>query len=184
MQAEVVVSLPLERGVEVAFDGPLEVSLDCGFCQRTRRTITFTPDAPEACCAPGSARRPGVAHPPFPGRIVGLEVSRDARVVTATWRLEYDASPFEDRRYGPELRPWTGRPCWARAPMTLWCPCGASTAARAQSNRARPWSLHCGCGRLLFTERRESPVLRWLDPDRRRWRQAPERYGPIPRARV
>ena len=178
-KAEVIVTLPVASDVQATFSRDLEVSLDCGHCRRARRTVIFSLGADAARCSPGSAKRTDEAHPPYPGRLVGQDVSRDANgAIIAVHRLEYDVSRFDDARYGPEARPWTGYPTWGRVTFKLDCPvCGSSLEESTQSNLVRPYSCTCGCGYRFFSEHREQPLLRWLDPQRGNWVVVPERFG-------
>lgn len=177
-QAEVVLELPLDPGVGVIFGDELEVSLDCSHCVRTDRTVIFTLGATTAECCPGSAQRTDEVHPPFPGRIVTRVVRRGNGSATATYRLEYDVTRFDDAKYGPDQRPWSGYPTWARVSFVVTCPnCGSVEKASTQSNIVRPFSRSCDCGYVFFVERREMPVLRWLDPERQEWCEVGERWG-------
>jgi hypothetical protein len=177
--AEVVLVLPLDASVDVALGKELEVSLDCSYCRRTDRTIIFKLGAPVARCCPGSAKRADEDHPPYPGRLVDLDVRRGVDgSMTATYRLEYDVTPFEDVKYGPDLRPWTGHPTFARVRYALTCPaCKEVVRSSTQSNIVRPWTQGCRCGYQFYIERREMPLLRWLNPRTGKWCQVPERFG-------
>lgn len=177
--AEVIVRLPVASSVQASFRHDLAVSLDCQYCRRTRRTVIFKPGAESARCCPGSARRTDEEHPPYPGRLVGQDAGRDAKgAIVAVHRLEYEVSPFDDARYGPQVRPWTGHPTWARVTFTLDCPnCGSSHISSTQNNIVRPFDHLCACGYRFFTERREQPGLRWLDPERDEWIDVRERFG-------
>lgn len=178
-QAEVIVRLPVASSVQATFRHDLEVSLDCLYCRRAARTVIFVLGAESARCCPGSATRTDEDHPPYPGRLVAQDVGRDSTgAIIAVHRLEYDVSPFDDAKYGPEARPWTGYPTWARVTFSLDCPkCGSAHLTSTQNNLMRPVSFLCECGYSFFTERREQPRLRWLDPDRDNWIDVPERFG-------
>ena len=178
-KAEVILVLPLAPNVDVSLGHELAVSLDCSYCARTDRTIVFSLGAASARCCPGSATRTDEAHPPYPGRLVDLNVRRgDDGTTTATYCLEYEVSPFEDAKYGPDLRPWRGHPTWGRVRFTLTCPkCEGLVSTSTQSNIARPWTHTCGCGYQCYVERREMPLLRWLDLETGEWCQVPERFG-------
>ena len=178
-KAEIILVMPVAADVQVSLDRDLEVSLDCSYCRRTNRTVVFSLGAASARCCPGSAKRAGEDHPPYPGRLVEQKVGRDGDgAIVAAHRLEYEVSAFEDARYGPELRPWTGYPTWARVSFVLDCPgCGSSHSTSTQSNLVRPLAHKCGCGYQFFVERREMPLLRWLDPATDTWIDVPERFG-------
>ena len=177
--AELVFAFDLESKGAVVFGDELEVSLDCSHCQRTGRTVIFKVGEAVACCCPGSGKRSGENHPPYPGRIVDRKVERAANGlgVTARYRLEYEVSPFVDAKYA-ERHVWTGRPTWGRVAWTLTCnSCGKTAKHSTQSNIVRPWSERCSCGARLYIETREMPQLRWLDPESGEWQLAPERFG-------
>lgn len=180
--AELVFVFDLESKGAVAFGDELEVSLDCSHCQRMGRTVFFKLGDSVARCCPGSGERSGETHPPYPGRIIDRTVERaaDGVAVTATYRIEYEVSPFVDTKYGSERRPWTGRPTWGRVTWTLTCvACGKDAKRSTQSNIVRPWTARCSCGARLYIETREMPLLRWLDPESGDWRQSPERSGAL-----
>lgn len=171
--------LPLAPNVDVSFGRELEVALDCSYCERTNRTIVFSLGATSARCFPGSAKQPHEVHPPYPGRLVDLNVQHgDDGNITATYCLEYEVTPFEDSKYGPNRRPWSGHPTWGRVRFTLTCPkCKSFVDAGSQSNIVRPRTETCNCGYRFYVERREMPLLRWLDPETGEWCQIPERFG-------
>ena len=176
--AELVFALDLESTGAVSFAAGLEVSLACSHCRRTARTVAFTVGEATASCSPGSARtaRP---HPPYPGRIVELSVERaaDGLGATATYRLEYELTPFVDARHGA-ARPWVGHPTWGRAHWSVVCSaCGAVSSQSSQSNLVRPHTVRCACGRVLLVERRELPIIRYLEPGTDAWKRVPPRFG-------
>ena len=178
--AEIVFTFDLQSRSAVAFGNELEVSLDCSRCQRTKRTVIFKVGDAAARCCPGSGKRQAEKHPPYPGRIVERRVERgaDGFAVTATYRIEYEVSPFVDAKYGAESRPWTGRPTWGRVSWTVSCDsCGKDASQGTQSNLVRPWTARCSCGARLYVETREMPLLRWLDAETGEWRQSAERFG-------
>ncbi|HZV00745.1 MAG TPA: hypothetical protein VFF73_28780 [Planctomycetota bacterium] len=181
--AELVFAFELESKGAVAFGDELEVSLDCSHCQRARRTVVFKVGEPLARCCPGSGKRPGEVHPPYPGRIVERRCERaaDGFAVTGTYRIEYEVSRFVDLKYGDHSgypTAWTGRPTWGRVAWTLTCDsCGKNSKHSTQTNIVRPWTARCSCGTRLYVETREMPLLRWLDPETGEWCQAEERFG-------
>lgn len=174
--AEAIFVFAIKPEVEAVFDEKLEVSLDCSHCQRTRRTVDFKLGKPHATCWPGSAG--GMEeHPPYPGRLLELDVERGPEGIRAAYRIEYEVSPFVDARYGVE-RPWTGHPIWGRAQCTLKCPrCSETKNSVIQNNCMRPLGERCSCGYVFFVEHREMPLLRWPDPETGDWKQAEERFG-------
>jgi hypothetical protein len=176
-QAEIVLELALDQSVIVKFADTIEVSLDCSHCLRTDRTIDFVVGSAFGQCNPGSAKRLGDVHPPYPGRIVQRVVQRsDSGPVSVIYRLEYEVDHFEDAKYGSALRPWSGYPTWAYISFTLTCPtCGTVNQAETQNNLVRPFSHSCTCGYEFCIERREMPRLRWLDPDSDGWCEVSER---------
>jgi len=183
-KAEIILELPLATDVGVFFHTRLEVSLDCSYCKRTDRTVVLQLGASSARCIHSGYKHqlsPDWVdpHPPFPGRLVDLEVSGEKnRPVKAVYRLEYQTSRFEDAKYGPDRRPWTGHPTWARAHFILNChKCSAIYDGGIQNNVVRPYTHRCDCGYRFFTERRELPILRWLDPETGRWALVPERWS-------
>jgi hypothetical protein len=187
--AEVVVLLSLGPEVAVSLAQDLEVSLACPYCRRTNRTIGFTLGATSARCNAGSAERDDTEHPPYPGQLVDLDVRRaSGGEVAATYRLDYTVSPFDDSKYGPIRRPWSGHPTWARAKYSLTCPsCKRVASTFTQSNLSRPRRDTCTCGFDFYIERREMPLLRWLDPETGDWCQVATRFdakgplmGPLP----
>src|SRR6185437_6418008 len=76
--AEIVFKFDLQSRGAVAFGDELEVSLDCSHCRRTNRTVIFKVGDATARCCPGSGKRKGETHPPYPGRIVDRRVERGA----------------------------------------------------------------------------------------------------------
>jgi len=178
--AEIVFKFDLQSRGAVAFGDELEVSLDCSHCRRTNRTVIFKVGDATARCCPGSGKRKGETHPPYPGRIVDRRVERgaDGFAVTATYRIEYEVSPFVDAKYGAESRPWTGHPTWGRVSWTVSCDsCGEIASQSTQSNIGRPWTERCSCGARLYVETHEMPLLRWRDAETGEWRQSAERFG-------
>jgi hypothetical protein len=134
-------------GVTVTFSDTLEVSLDCCICHRCYRTVTFQVGGVEGKCTP-------TGHA-FPGKIIGME-SDPASVV---YRLEYWYELFTDAKY-PGRRTPTDRPTWGRVGFEVVCPsCGKAQRCSTQTNLGRPWTCRCKCGRELFTETDEMPVL-------------------------
>lgn len=170
-KAEIVVVLPIIADVLVSFAEQLEVSLDCSYCQRTNRTVIFEVGANAGTCIPGSAARTDEPHPPYPGQAVALRVSRaDEGSVTGTYDLEYQVSGFEDAKYGPNMRPWTGHPTWGQVAYDLTCPqCELVSRAVSQSNIVRPYTHACTCGYEFFVERDEIPRIRWFDESHGDW---------------
>lgn len=169
--ADLIIALDLHADLPVEWSDRLEVSLDCSLCQRTNRTVLFSLESPTAQCSHGP-------QPPFPGRIIQRTVDRAPNhQLTATYRIEYEISPFEDQKYGPQ-REWTEHPTWARAGLRMACPqCGTRKEQTIQTNTGRPWDVRCRCGYLFYTERREMPVIRYLAPGASEWIKVPERFG-------
>jgi hypothetical protein len=108
----------------------------------------FTVGGVEGKCTP-------TGHP-FPGKIVGKE----AGLASVVYRLEYWFEPFTDAKYAGRRTP-TDRPTWGRVGFEAVCPgCGESQRCSTQTNLGRPRTCRCGkCGRELFTETDELPVL-------------------------
>jgi hypothetical protein len=135
------------EGSRVTFSDTLEVSLDCCICQRCCRTVIFKLGDDEGTCTP-------TGHP-FPGKIVGREANADS----VLYRLEYGYEQFEDAKY-PDRRKAQDRPTWGRVGFEIACPkCGQASRQASQNNIVRPWTCHCQCGHVLFTESDEMPVL-------------------------
>ena len=178
-QAEVVPELQLDTRVVVEAGDKLEVSLDCSYCVRTNRTVIFIVGRASAQCSAGSAHRNDEAHPPYPGRIVERLIQRGEDGITrVAYRLDYDVHRFDDAKYGPDRRPWSGHPTWARVSFTLACPmCGKVFHGNTQNNVVRPWAHACVCGYKFCIEHREMPRLRWRDPTIDRWNEVSERWG-------
>jgi len=176
-QADVVLELQLDAKVVVEASDTLEVSMDCSHCVRTGRTVIFTVGSASGACTADLARR-HQAHPPYPGRIVERVIERGQDGITRViYRLEYDAHRFDDAKYGPETRPWSGHPTWGRVSFTLVCPlCSKVLRTSAQNNLGRPFAKTCGCGYQFYIERREMPRLRWRDPDLDKWYDVPARF--------
>jgi hypothetical protein len=144
--AEISARFAFADGALVRFCEILEVSLDCCVCHRCRRTVILKVGAVQGKCTTGH---------PFPGKIVGMEANADSVV----YRLEYWFEPFEDVKY-PDRRKAQGRPTWARVGFELVCPkCGQASRQSSQNNIVRPWTCHCKCGHVLYTESDEMPVL-------------------------
>jgi uncharacterized protein (TIGR02996 family) len=148
--AVVQASFRVANGSRVSFADPLEVSLDCCVCCRCWRTVIFQPDGDEGKCTP-------TGHP-FPGYWLGKEESHEGPVVSACYRVAFRYEPFTDAKY-PERQPKV-RPTWARIGFEIVCPhCGHANQCSTQNNIVRPWTWHCQCGEVLYTERDEMPML-------------------------
>ncbi len=157
--ASVLVLITASEGVLIAFGDELEVSLDCPGCQRMRRTVIFRVGEESGRCTP-------TGHP-FLGRITGKRCGQDDRSFEVVYEVAYEYEPFIDRKYPvklPYYGPSRGEPTWGRVHFVVTCPdCSLPNKASIQTNLVRPWSKHCKCGRLLYTEDVEQPELRWRD---------------------
>src|SRR5262245_33695039 len=113
---EIRVSVFPSRGVELSFDQPLEVSLDCAYCSRTHRTVVFDPPCEQGLCTPTGHR--------FPGRIGNVQVNDKGglfpREVECLFQLSYEYSPFEDSKY--PNRTSNAIPTWGRVHFKATCP--------------------------------------------------------------
>ncbi len=146
-RAEVSARFALPDGVTATFSDTLEVSLDCCICHRCYRTVIFQAGGVEGKCTP-------TGHA-FPGKLISTEVG-PASVV---YRLEYWYEPFADAKH-PDRRTPTDRPTWGRVGFAVACPsCGEILRCSTQTNIVRPRTCRCQCGRELFTETDEMPVL-------------------------
>jgi hypothetical protein len=183
-KAEIIIDLnevyPSEVGV--TFEEDILVSLDCDHCQRARRSVSLflegSGSGKENKCWPGSSdlRWGGyVEHPPYPGKLVDLEVKKTETGTRAIYQIEYQTSYFKDLKY-PDA--WKGYPTWARARFVLDCPvCEKAGKYCTQNNLGRPHPVKCSCGHQLYREVREMPLLRWQDPETGEWNQVEERFG-------
>jgi hypothetical protein len=148
MKRAVLVSaqLQLNHGVRVQYHDPLEISLDCPLCHRTRRTVVLRQADNTAICTP-------TKHA-FPARIIARHISHDT---SPELRLlvQYDYQPFVDTKYQSES---TGIPSWGRVNFTCTCPnCGMLSTTSTQTNIVRPWTHRCACSYALYTDVIELP---------------------------
>lgn len=145
--ADVSARIVSTGGTHVAFSDTLEVSLDCCICHRCHRTVIFEVGGVEGRCTP-------IGHP-FPGKVVSKAADGDSVV----YRLEYWYEPFTDAKY-PEVRQSNPLPTWGRVGFTVACPeCNQTQNCSVQTNTVRPVTCHCKCGRVLYTEVEEMPVM-------------------------
>ena len=74
------------------------------------------------------------------------------------YRVEYEYQPFTDRKY-PERESSEG-PGWGRIRFAVTCPeCSRTRECSTQNNIVRPFVTVCECGRVLYKEKTELPVL-------------------------
>ncbi len=139
----------------MTFEDTIEVSLYCHICSRSHRTVQFSKSESMGVCFP--------TRHPFPGGIIGKEVSRDGSLTTVKYRLSIEREPFPDHEHPGESSP-PGQSTRARVNYRILCPkCARITERSSQNNVTRPLAVHCKCGRLLYTEEKETPVFSWLD---------------------
>lgn len=188
-KAEIVLNIAIAPEVVATFNEAVLVNLPCDRCQRIHRSVSFTLEGSEgakpAKCWPGSAdadrirRGEKLEHPPYPGKLIDLEVKRTETGIRATYHLEYEMSPFIDKKYPTADFP--EGPTWGRVGFVLECPkCHHSGKHSIQNNICRPIKVTCNnkdCDYLFYEERREMPLLRWQDPETGEWHQLAERWG-------
>ncbi len=138
------------KGVEVAFVAPLEISLDCFQCVRTRRTVVINGSGSLPFCTP--------SRHVFPVQVLSTSVQTQGRQTIVAYRLRYDFRPFADAKDGD---PADVLPKWGRINFVAVCPvCKHGNEESVQNNIARPWKACCQqCGYVLYTERDEMPVF-------------------------
>ena len=187
-KAEIIMDLAVDPAeVGVTFSEVILVNLDCDHCQRSRRSVSLIlegsgSEKPNKCWPGSTDLRWGgyVEHPPYPGKLVDLEVKKTETGVRAIYRIEYQTSHFKDLKY-PEIDIWKGYPSWGRVNFVLDCPkCEHAGKHSTQSNICRPISVTCNkedCDYVFCQERREMPLLRWEDPETGEWNQIEERWG-------
>jgi uncharacterized protein (TIGR02996 family) len=153
--ALVQVSFRLAAKSSASFADSLEVSLDCCVCRRCRRTVIFQAGGAEGICTP-------TGHA-FPGFWLGKEESHEGEVASVRYRVAFRFEPFIDVKH-PQLRQPVAMPDWARARFEVVCSrCGQANQASTQNNIVRPWTCHCECGQVLYTETEEMPVLSQIE---------------------
>ena len=151
--AEIDCRLEANDGVVVEFLDELEVSLDCISCKCKHRTIIFQLGSEWGRCTP-TKKCAG-----FFGRLVSKTPSSIDNNFSVRYEVEYAYEPFVDVKYGDESN---GEPTWARVHFVVTCPkCQERITWETQNNLVRPWSHVCTCGKLLYTENNEMPLLGW-----------------------
>ena len=150
----VEMALEFSRGVSANFNKCLEVSLDCGVCERQHRTVIFGEIGGVPVCTP--------TRHDFPGELLRVRPTKTGSIFEFQYRFE----PFNDSKYPDEARYAEfehGAPTWARASFSVTCSkCGSEKACSIQSNTVRPWVEHCSCGGELFKDN-QPPALSWRD---------------------
>ena len=158
-RAEIVVPITLSKSVEtIEFKRKVLVSLDCFGCKRSGRTVVLFEDQNKSFCTPTKHE--------FPGHISKIDVSdrknagllSQKSIVTTTYFIEYDFENFTDKKY--PKRAITPTPTWGRATFNLSCKCGVQSEHETQNNIVRPWKAVCECGKDLYYEIEETPILR------------------------
>lgn len=184
-KSEIIIDIAVASDVVATFNKAISVTLPCGRCQRIHRTVSFSLEGSEgakpAKCWPGSvdSRNKNYTHPPYPGKLLDLEVKRTETGIRAIYHLEYEMTPFVDRKYPKSEFP--EGPTWGRVNFVLDCPkCKRSGKHSTQSNICRPMTVTCNkddCDYIFYEERREMPLLRWQNPETGEWHQHAERWG-------
>lgn len=149
------VSFPFQfnQDVKAVFEEKLELSLDCVFCLKKRRTIVVYRERNASFCTP--------THHPFPAQIKDFTVAMHEGAIEALYTVEYDYTPFEDTRTQWKHDPFSHETStWGRVSFELTCPgCGQKKRRSTQSNLVRPWKCHCSCGYLLYEETHTIPLF-------------------------
>ena len=141
---------------------PIEVSLDCSFCQRNGRTVVFSEkrDFPR-CISTRHTRHD------FDGRFLDYFMEERNKVPSLVYRIRYSYSEFFDHK---RKLPSVPQPTWARVGCIIACSnCGEELVLRTQNNISRSGSRGsrlCSCKSILFVyeaEDYEAPWFRLFD---------------------
>jgi len=99
-QTEIIAPITLAKNVEnIEFKNTIAVSLDCGQCERSGRTIVLHKNEEKSFCTPSKHH--------FNGHIKNIVISNRRKngflssksVVTATYLVEHAFKLFSDKKY-------------------------------------------------------------------------------------
>jgi len=159
-RSEIVVPLILSNNVlDIQFNEDVLVQLNCPVCKKSGRTVVLYKERGDSYCTP--------TRHEFKGCITGIEVTDRESVglisskykVTATYHIEYDFSGFIEKRYPREVIDPSPKFPWSRAGFKITCKCGLQTDIETQNNQERPWQYKCKCGKELYCEVDEIPII-------------------------
>ncbi|WP_433622942.1 hypothetical protein [Nocardia sp. CA-120079] len=140
----------------IRFRKRLEVRFHCSDCGKNGRTVFVDAEMRESFCTTHYAK----SHP-FRAHVAGFTLiereSTGRSVVTATYHIQCERTALKNvHRRRPAL---TG-PQWSRVLMTMTCICGVQSDRAVQTNVGRPHKNNCICGRPLYYEVYDAPILR------------------------
>jgi hypothetical protein len=145
----VKVDLELSEGVQIEFENVIEISLDCAVCLARRRTVKVIESQEYGTCVKTNHQ--------FPIKIN----SKSSKIVNnkteVIYQIKYWYSPFFDRKHYQESQVL---PTWGRINFILTCPrCLQKKENSLQTNLVRPFTQHCECGFLFYTEKEVMPIF-------------------------